>query len=90
MVAADLWGKCKWEICQDRWALCIETCRHFALIGRFIFITATTAVVIGTIINLSLSCVLTGLSGLWLYLLELTVTYCCSWLIVCYALKGIN
>ena len=36
MIAAGLWGKCNWEICQDCWALCIETCRHFALIGRFL------------------------------------------------------
>jgi len=89
MIAPGMWRKCDWEICQDCFALCIETCRHFALIRIFLLITATTAVVIGTIINRSLSCFLTGLSGLWLYLLELTVTYCCSWLIVCCALKGV-
>jgi len=31
MVSAGLWGKCNWEICQNCCAICIETCRHFAL-----------------------------------------------------------
>jgi len=90
MVAAGLWVKWNWEICQDCWALWIETWTHFPLIEIFLFITATTAIVIGTIINCNWSCVLTGLNELWLYQLELTVTYCCLWLIVCYVLKVMN
>jgi len=87
MIAAGLWGKCNWEIWQDCWALCIETWTHFALIRIFLLRHITTPVVIGTVINHNLSCVLTGLKGLWLYLLAMAVTYCCSWLIVCYAVK---